>query len=148
MDVESVWDCVKVGCGGLGGPRTGLMSWRVKRAGVKGFVAVGGFSYGDGLGACEGWARTIRCNDQLADQFAAYFARPDTFALGVCNGCQMMAALAGMIPGAEHRQRFTRNPSEKYEARLSMVEIPDSPSLLMPGKTGVASCRERGYRYG
>src|SRR5690606_2499382 len=112
-------------------------------------VAVGGFSYGDVLGAGEGWARTIRFNDHLSDQFSAYFARPDTFALGVCNGCQMMAALASMIPGAEHWPRFTRNQSEKYEARLSLVEIADSPSLFMQGMAGaqvpIAVAHGEGY---
>src|SRR3546814_1280813 len=112
-------------------------------------VAVGGFSYGDVLGAGEGWARTIRFNEQLSDQFAAYFARPDTFALGVCNGCQMMAALAGMIPGAENCPRFTRNQSEKYEAWLSLVSIPDSPSIFMQGMAGarlpVAVAHGEGY---
>ena len=98
---------------------TDLLAGRVDLAGMRGLVAVGGFSYGDVLGAGEGWARTIRFNSRLSDQFAAYFARPDTFALGVCNGCQMMAALAPMIPGAEAWPRFTRNLSEKYEARLA-----------------------------
>ena len=91
---------------------TDLLAGRVDLAGMRGLVAVGGFSYGDVLGAGEGWARTIRFNSRLSDQFAAYFARPDTFALGVCNGCQMMAALAPMIPGAEAWPRFTRNLSE------------------------------------
>ena len=90
---------------------TDLLAGRVDLAGMQGLVAVGGFSYGDVLGAGEGWARTIRFNSRLSDQFAAYFARPDTFALGVCNGCQMMAALAPMIPGAEAWPRFTRNLS-------------------------------------
>src|SRR5690606_2311870 len=111
--------------------------------------AVGGFSYGDVLGAGEGWARTIRYNDQLSDQFAAYFARPDTFALGVCNGCQMMAALASMIPGADAWPRFTRNQSEKYEARLSLVEIARSPSLFLQGMEGtrvpIAVAHGEGY---
>ena len=95
---------------------TDLLAGRVDLAGMQGLVAVGGFSYGDVLGAGEGWARTIRFNSRLSDQFAAYFARPDTFALGVCNGCQMMAALAPMIPGAEAWPRFTRNLSEKRRA--------------------------------
>jgi phosphoribosylformylglycinamidine synthase len=88
-------------------------------------------------------------NNQLADQFAAYFARKDTFALGVCNGCQMMAALAAMIPGAEHWPRFTRNQSEKYEARLSLLEVVESPSLFFKGMTGaripVAVAHGEGY---
>src|SRR5690606_36425422 len=88
-------------------------------------------------------------NQQLADQFAAYFDRADTFALGVCNGCQMMAALAGMIPGAQHWPSFTRNQSEKYEARLSLVEIADSPSLFFKGMAGtripIAVAHGEGY---
>jgi phosphoribosylformylglycinamidine synthase len=75
-------------------------------------------------------------NSQLSDQFAEYFARKDTFALGVCNGCQMMAALATMIPGAEHWPRFTRNQSEKYEARFSLVEVIESPSIFFKGMAG------------
>src|SRR5690606_27487531 len=93
-------------------------------------VAVGGFSYGDVLGAGEGWARTIRYNPVLAEQFAAFFARPDVFALGVCNGCQMMATLSNMIPGAQAWPRFTYNQSAKYEARLTLVEVADSPSIF------------------
>jgi phosphoribosylformylglycinamidine synthase len=128
---------------------TDLLSGRVRLDDVQGLVAVGGFSYGDVLGAGEGWARTIRFNQQLSDQFAAYFARPDTFALGVCNGCQMMASLADMIPGAEHWPRFTRNQSEKYEARLSMVEVAESPSLFFTGMAGsripIAVAHGEGY---
>jgi len=128
---------------------TDLLSGRARLDDIQGLVAVGGFSYGDVLGAGEGWARTIRYNNQLADQFAAYFGRTDTFALGVCNGCQMMAALASMIPGAQHWPRFTRNQSEKYEARLSLVEIPESPSLFMQGMAGtrvpVAVAHGEGY---
>src|SRR5690606_37652446 len=107
------------------------------------------FGYGDVLGAGEGWARTIRANGMLAEQFAAFCGRNDTFALGVCNGCQMMAALASMIPGADHWPRFTRNVSEKYEARLSLVEIPESPSIFMQGMGGtivpVAVAHGEGY---
>ncbi len=100
-----------------------------------GFVACGGFSYGDVLGAGEGWAKAIRFNAQLADQFAAFFARGDAFALGVCNGCQMMAALAPMIPGADAWPRFTYNRS-RYEARLSSVAVGASPSLFFAGMEG------------
>ena len=102
----------------------------------QGFVACGGFSYGDTLGAGEGWARSILFNPKLADQFATFFARRDVFALGVCNGCQMMAALAAMIPGAEDWPRFTRNRSEQFEARLSLVEVLDSPSIFFTGMAG------------
>ncbi len=100
-----------------------------------GFVACGGFSYGDVLGAGEGWAKAIRFNVQLADQFAAFFARGDAFALGVCNGCQMMAALAPMIPGGDAWPRFTYNRS-RYEARLSSVAVGPSPSLFFAGMEG------------
>ena len=100
-----------------------------------GFVACGGFSYGDVLGAGEGWAKAIRFNARLAEQFAAFFARADSFALGVCNGCQMMAALAPMIPGADAWPRFTANRS-RYEARLSSVAVEASPSLFFAGMEG------------
>ena len=135
--VEMAWAFDKAGFESWDVHMTDLLSGRVRLDDVQGLVAVGGFSYGDVLGAGEGWARTIRFNAQLADQFAAFFGRSDTFALGVCNGCQMMAALASMIPGAQHWPRFTRNQSEKYEARLSMVEIPDSPSLFFKGMAGL-----------
>src|SRR5690606_21107582 len=134
--VEMAWAFDKAGFEAHDVHMTDLLSGRVRLDDMQGLVAVGGFSYGDVLGAGEGWARTIRFNQQLSDQFAADFARPDTFALGVCNGCQMMAALASMIPGAEYWPRFTRNQSEKYEARLSMVEIQESPSLFMKGMAG------------
>jgi len=102
----------------------------------RGFVACGGFSYGDTLGAGEGWARSILFNPVLKAQFEAFFARPDTFALGVCNGCQMLAALASMIPGAEAWPKFVRNASEQFEARLSMVEVLESPSIFFKGMAG------------
>jgi phosphoribosylformylglycinamidine synthase len=101
-----------------------------------GFVACGGFSYGDTLGAGEGWARSILFNPQLADQFASFFARPDGFALGVCNGCQMLAALAAMIPGAEAWPRFTKNRSQQFEARLGMVEVLASASIFFSDLAG------------
>ncbi len=103
-----------------------------------GFVACGGFSYGDVLGAGEGWAKAIRFDARLADLFAAFFARDDRFALGVCNGCQMMAALAPMIPGADAWPRFTDNRS-RYEARLASVEIGPSPSLFFDGMEGLVA---------
>ena len=102
----------------------------------QGLVACGGFSYGDTLGAGIGWARSITFNAQLAEQFKAYFARPDTFGLGVCNGCQMFAELADIIPGAQDWPRFTTNQSERFEARFSMVEVLDSPSLFFHGMSG------------
>lgn len=115
----------------------------------KGFVACGGFSYGDTLGAGEGWARSIMFNPLLAEQFKAFFARPDSFALGVCNGCQMMAALSPIIPGAAAWPKFTRNKSEQFEARLAMVEVLDSPSLFFKGMAGsrlpIAVAHGEGY---
>ncbi len=113
-----------------------LQSGRARLDQFIGFVACGGFSYGDTLGAGEGWARSILVNPMLAEQFASFFARTDTFALGVCNGCQMMAALAPIIPGAQAWPRFTRNLSQQFEARLSLVEVLDSPSILLAGMAG------------
>ena len=115
----------------------------------QGLVACGGFSYGDTLGAGEGWARSVLFNTRLADQFAAYFGRAQTFALGVCNGCQMMAALAPIIPGAQHWPKFTRNRSEQFEARYSLVEVLDSPSIFFAGMAGsrlpIAVAHGEGY---
>ena len=113
-----------------------LQSGRARLDMFQGFVACGGFSYGDTLGAGEGWARSVMFNPVLAEQFAAFFNRTDTFALGVCNGCQMMAALAPIIPGAQAWPKFTRNRSEQFEARLSLVEVLPSPSIFFPGMEG------------
>lgn len=113
-----------------------LQAGRVSLADFAGFVACGGFSYGDTLGAGEGWARSILFNTALSDQFSAFFGRTDTFALGVCNGCQMMAALSPIIPGAQAWPKFTTNRSERYEARLAQVEILDSPSIFFQGMAG------------
>ena len=113
-----------------------LQSGRVKLADFKGFAACGGFSYGDVLGAGQGWAKSILFNNRLKDEFAAFFQRADTFALGVCNGCQMMSNLASIIPGAEAWPTFHRNRSEQFEARFVMVEIPESPSILLKGMAG------------
>lgn len=113
-----------------------LQAGRARLDQFQAFVACGGFSYGDTLGAGEGWARSILFNPALADAFAAFFARPDTLALGVCNGCQMMAALSPMIPGADAWPKFTRNKSEQFEARLSLVEVLASPSLFFTGMAG------------
>jgi phosphoribosylformylglycinamidine synthase len=101
-----------------------LIAGRAKLDDFKGFIAVGGFSYGDVLGAGEGWAKTILFNAQLAEQFSRFFQRQDTFSLGICNGCQMMSNLKSMIPGAEAWPKFTRNKSEQFEARFVMVEVP------------------------
>ncbi|WP_028225042.1 phosphoribosylformylglycinamidine synthase [Paraburkholderia ferrariae] len=113
-----------------------LLEGRATLADFAGAVACGGFSYGDVLGAGEGWAKTIRFNAKLADMFAAFFARQDTFALGICNGCQMMSSLASMIPGADAWPKFTRNKSEQFEARFSLVEVQSSPSIFFAGMEG------------
>ncbi len=113
-----------------------LQAGRARLTDFQGLVACGGFSYGDTLGAGEGWARSVLFNPALAEQFAAFFNRPDTLALGVCNGCQMMAALAPIIPGTQAWPKFTRNKSEQFEARLSLVEILESPSLFFTGMAG------------
>jgi phosphoribosylformylglycinamidine synthase len=113
-----------------------LQAGRARLDMFQAFVACGGFSYGDTLGAGEGWARSILFNPVLAEQFAAFFNRADTLALGVCNGCQMMAALSPIIPGATAWPKFTRNRSEQFEARLSMVEVLASPSLFFTGMAG------------
>ncbi len=100
------------------------------------FAACGGFSYGDVLGAGEGWAKSILFPADARAQFARFFARPDTFALGVCNGCQMMSALKEIVPGAEPWPRFVRNRSEQFEARLCTVQIQKSPSVFFTGMAG------------
>ncbi len=103
----------------------------------QGAVACGGFSYGDVLGAGSGWARSILYNARTFDQFSAFFARSDSFALGVCNGCQMLSQLKDLIPGAAAWPRFLRNRSEQFEARLVMAEVLDSKSLFFDGLTGM-----------
>ena len=115
---------------------TDLLSGRRRLSDFSGLVACGGFSYGDVLGAGEGWAKTILFNPRARDQFAAFFDSGDTFALGICNGCQMMSAIKELIPGAEHWPRFVRNRSEQFEARLSLVEIQDSRSIFLTDMTG------------
>ena len=115
---------------------TDLQAGRFDLADVVGLVACGGFSYGDTLGAGEGWARSVLFNERLTQGFHDFFHRSDTFGLGICNGCQMFAALADLIPGAEAWPRFTRNRSEQYEARLTLVEVLESPSILTSGMAG------------
>ncbi|MCC7215181.1 MAG: phosphoribosylformylglycinamidine synthase [Burkholderiales bacterium] len=115
---------------------TDLLAGRQSLAQFRGAVACGGFSYGDVLGAGEGWAKTILFNARLADGFAAFFARPDVFALGVCNGCQMMSNLRAMIPGAGAWPHFVRNRSEQFEARYVLLEVAPSPSLFFAGMAG------------
>ncbi len=115
---------------------TDLQAGRVRLADFAGVVACGGFSYGDTLGAGIGWARSILFNERLSTQFKGFFERGDTFGLGVCNGCQMFAELADIIPGADAWPRFTTNQSERFEARLSQVEVLESPSLFFAGLAG------------
>jgi phosphoribosylformylglycinamidine synthase len=113
-----------------------LLAGRVELASFKGLAACGGFSYGDVLGAGSGWAKTILFNAKLKEMFAEFFARADSFSLGVCNGCQMMAQLREMIPGAAAWPEFKRNVSARFEARWCMVEVEDSPSLFFEGMAG------------
>jgi phosphoribosylformylglycinamidine synthase len=115
----------------------------------RGAIAVGGFSYGDVLGAGEGWAKSIVFAPRLRDEFARFFARGDTFSLGVCNGCQMMSSLRELIPGAQHWPRFVRNLSEQFEARFVMLQVEPSASLFFRDMAGsripVATAHGEGY---
>ena len=113
-----------------------IVDGRVSLRDFKGFAACGGFSFGDVLGAGEGWAKSILFNSRTRDEFSAFFARPDSFALGICNGCQMMSNLHEIIPGAAAWPHFVRNSSEQYEARVCMVQIPQNPSIFMQGMIG------------
>jgi phosphoribosylformylglycinamidine synthase len=113
-----------------------LIAGRMSLASFKGYAACGGFSYGDVLGGGQGWAKSILFNARARKEFEAFFARADTFALGICNGCQMMAALKEIVPGAQHWPSFERNRSEQFEARLVMVEIAESPSIFFRGMAG------------
>jgi len=113
-----------------------ILSGRVSLDEFKGIVACGGFSYGDVLGAGEGWAKSILFNARARDGFQAFFERKDSFALGVCNGCQMMSNLHELIPGTENWPHFVRNRSEQFEARVAMVQVQDSPSIFLQGMAG------------
>ncbi|MCC7437872.1 MAG: phosphoribosylformylglycinamidine synthase [Armatimonadetes bacterium] len=115
---------------------TDLIEGRVKLDGFKGLVACGGFSYGDVLGAGGGWAKSALFIEQARQQFFSFFHRPDTFALGVCNGCQMFSNLKEIIPGAAHWPRFVRNRSEQFEGRLVLVQVEGTPSILLAGMEG------------
>ena len=126
-----------------------IMTGRVNLKDYKGFAACGGFSYGDVLGAGEGWAKSIVFNARAREEFEAFFGRSDSFALGVCNGCQMMSNLHELIPGAQHWPHFVRNKSEQFEARFVLLEVQRSPSLFFEGMTGsripVAVAHGEGY---
>lgn len=113
-----------------------LSNGNISLADFNALVACGGFSYGDVLGAGEGWAKSILFNDQLREQFQQFFENKNTISLGVCNGCQMMSNLKSIIPGAQHWSKFVTNQSERFEARLSMVEVQDSPSIFFKGMEG------------
>ncbi len=134
--IETAWAMHKAGFNAVDVHMSDLIAGRAKLDDFHGVIAVGGFSYGDVLGAGEGWAKTILFNEQLAEQFARFFARQDTFGLGVCNGCQMLANLKPIIPGAHAWPKFTRNKSEQFEARFGMVEVLDSPSIFFAGMAG------------
>ncbi|MBA1264862.1 phosphoribosylformylglycinamidine synthase [Stutzerimonas stutzeri] len=113
-----------------------ILSGRISLEDFKGLVACGGFSYGDVLGAGEGWAKSILFNARARDGFQAFFERSDSFALGVCNGCQMMSNLHELVPGSESWPHFVRNRSEQFEARVAMVQVQESPSILLQGMAG------------
>ncbi len=113
-----------------------VLSGALDLASVSGIAACGGFSYGDVLGAGGGWAKTVLFNERARTQFQRFFARGDTFTLGVCNGCQMMSGLRDIIPGSAHWPRFVRNASEQYEARVALVRVESSPSILLRGMEG------------
>jgi phosphoribosylformylglycinamidine synthase len=134
--IEMAYAFTKAGFDSYDVHMSDLITGRFDLADFKGFVTCGGFSYGDVLGAGEGWAKTILFNAKLKDAFAKFFHRDDTFALGVCNGCQMLSSMAMLIPGAEAWPKFTRNKSEKFEARLIQVAITESPSIFFKGMTG------------
>ncbi|EBC3599226.1 phosphoribosylformylglycinamidine synthase, partial [Salmonella enterica] len=123
------FDAIDVHMSDLLGGRIGLGNFHA-------LVACGGFSYGDVLGAGEGWAKSILFNHRVRDEFETFFHRPQTLALGVCNGCQMMSNLRELIPGSELWPRFVRNHSDRFEARFSLVEVTQSPSLLLQGMVG------------
>jgi phosphoribosylformylglycinamidine synthase len=113
-----------------------ILEGRANLADFRGLVACGGFSYGDVLGAGEGWAKSILFNVRAREQFEAFFRRADTFSLGVCNGCQMMSNLRDLIPGASWWPRFVQNKSERFEARFVSLRIEDSPSVFFREMAG------------
>jgi phosphoribosylformylglycinamidine synthase len=115
---------------------TDILSGRISLKNFRGLAACGGFSYGDVLGAGEGWAKSILFHDRARKEFEAFFQREDTFALGVCNGCQMMSNLKSIIPGADLWPRFVQNQSERYEGRLVSVKIEQTPSIFFQGMAG------------
>lgn len=147
--VEMAYAFTEAGFDAVDVHMTDLQAGRQRLQDFRGIVACGGFSYGDTLGAGIGWARSVTFNPVLSEQFQAFFGRQDTFGLGVCNGCQMFAELADIIPGAQAWPRFTTNRSERFEARLAMVEVLDSPSLFFKDMAGwrlpIAVAHGEGY---
>jgi phosphoribosylformylglycinamidine synthase len=113
-----------------------VITGRTSLADFKGLAACGGFSYGDVLGAGEGWAKSILFNSRAHEQFSSFFDREDSFALGICNGCQMMSNLREIIPGTTHWPRFVKNKSEQFEARFVMTEVSESPSIFLQNMVG------------
>jgi phosphoribosylformylglycinamidine synthase len=134
--VEMAHAFVKAGFEAVDVHMSDVIEGRISLRDFRGVAACGGFSYGDVLGAGEGWAKSILFNARARDQFSSFFARQDTFALGVCNGCQMMSNLSEIIPGAENWPHFERNRSEQYEARTVLLEVRSSPSILFAGMEG------------
>jgi phosphoribosylformylglycinamidine synthase len=128
---------------------TDILSGRISLKDFRGVIACGGFSFGDTLGAGEGWAKSILFNPRARDEFAAFFARTDAFGLGICNGCQMMSNLRSIIPGSDHWPRFVQNQSERFEARFASLKIEKSPSVLFAGMEGsvipIAVAHGEGY---
>ncbi|QPL45532.1 phosphoribosylformylglycinamidine synthase [Halomonas sp. A40-4] len=134
--VEMAWAFDKAGFDAVDVHMSDILEGRVSLDDFKGLVACGGFSYGDVLGAGGGWAKSVLFNERVREQFATFFKRDDSFSLGVCNGCQMLSQLRSLIPGAEDWPAFVRNESEQFEARLSMVRVEKSPSILLAGMEG------------
>lgn len=134
--VEMAWAFDRAGFEAVDVHMSDILEGRVSLDEFKGLVACGGFSYGDVLGAGGGWAKSVLFNERAREQFATFFARDDSFSLGVCNGCQMLAQLKDLIPGAEAWPRFVRNESEQFEARVAMVQVEKSPSILLAGMEG------------
>ncbi|MBZ5486001.1 phosphoribosylformylglycinamidine synthase [Halomonas aquamarina] len=134
--VEMGWAFDKAGFDAVDVHMSDLLEGRVSLDEFKGLVACGGFSYGDVLGAGGGWAKSVLFNERAREQFAAFFSREDSFSLGVCNGCQMLSQLKSLIPGAEEWPGFVRNESEQFEARVAMLRVEKTPSILLAGMEG------------
>jgi phosphoribosylformylglycinamidine synthase len=134
MEMAAAFD--RAGFSAVDVTMTDILGGRVSLADFTGFAACGGFSFGDVLGAGEGWAKSILFNARARDEFAGFFSRAGTFALGICNGCQMMSALHELIPGTQRWPRFVRNFSEQFEARVAMVQVPQNPSIFLAGMQG------------